>query len=194
MRNLPHAAALLALVFSGFSPSLRAQPVEKAGNAPTVLMTLTLPRLLETLTTFEEIAAQVIPEEIRPGMLRGQLGQMLGDPELANLEPGKPVVLLLTEPSPASPVPGYVLFIPAKAAAPFDQALGVFGLQTAYVDGVLVVAQDPEALTAGRANLKHYKLAEKSASKVDLSLDIDVETALRIYESTERSSTSGSAS
>lgn len=181
MRILPSAAAHAFLLCCVVSPSVWAQPVEEAKNSPTVLMTLTLPRLLETLTTFEKIAAQVIPEEIRPGMLRGQLGQMLGDPELANLEPEKPVVLLLTEPSPASPIPGYVLFIPAKAAAPFDQALGVFGLQTDYVDGVLVVAQDPEALTAGRVNLKHYKLAEKSASKVDLSLDIDVETALRIY-------------
>ena len=68
-----------------------------------------IPDLLATLGRIEAIAELFNPGAMPKGALKAQLGNMLGDPELANFT-GKPVVIVV---GPGAPTPSFALLVPA---------------------------------------------------------------------------------
>jgi hypothetical protein len=165
-----------------FSTPVPAQAPGAGASASGKLMALlALPDLLKTLDSIEAIAALIAPDEVQPGMLRAQLGGMLGDPTLENLDATRPVCLLVFTPQPGNPKPPVALYIPAKNAAPYDQMAAAFGAQAEFDSGTLIVAQTPEELAFGKAKLDTYKKVATQGLTEDLRLFVSLEDVMASY-------------
>ncbi len=158
------------VVLSSFT--LRAEDVPQPIDLGTkdVSVYVAVPNLNSLLDNAEAVAKQFNPQQ-PPGQLKMTLGFMLGDPALANLDASKPIVAMLfkTPPTdtPAGPPP-FALFIPAKAAAPFDGAFTRMKMVTSFSGGVLVVAQTADALTLGQTQLAAYQKIADAKIKGDV--------------------------
>jgi hypothetical protein len=105
-----------------------------------------VPNLDTLLNNLDVLSATFNPDH-KPGTLKAMIGPMLGDPNLGNLDAGKPIALFLLKgpalKAPPQEPPPIVVFIPAKAAAPFDAALQKMQFQTEFKDGLLIAVTNP---------------------------------------------------
>ena len=165
-----------------FSSSVQSQaPGAGASSSGKLMALVALPKLLETLDSIEAIAALMAPDEVQPGMLRAQLGEVLGDPTLENLDATRPVCLLVFTPQPGNPKPPVALYIPAKNASPYDQMAGAFGAQAEFDSGTLIVGQTPEEVAFGKAKLGTYKEVAAQGLTEDLRLFVSLEDVMTSY-------------
>ena len=131
----------------------------------TAYAVVVIPDLLATLGRIEAIADLFAPGKMPKGSLKAQLGNMLGDPELANFT-GKPVVIVV---GPGAPTPSFALLVPAKdpqmyldAAVNFDLLLGK------AVDGIAVMTKTPDGEILGEKIAKAYPNLVKAGPKGDI--------------------------
>ena len=124
-----------------------------------------IPDLLATLGRIEAIAELFNPGAMPKGALKAQLGNMLGDPELANFT-GKPVIIVV---GPGAPTPSFAVLVPAKdpqmyldAAVNFDLLLGK------AVDGIAVMTKTPDGEILGEKVAKAYANLVKTGPKGDI--------------------------
>jgi len=145
---------------------------------------IAIPNLSATMATAEQVAKDVNPN-FQPGMLKMLLGMRLNDPGLANLGNG-PVALFMFKAPPLAKgaipdEPPVALFIPAKAAAPYNQGLAAAGLKTAFADGLLIAAKTPELLAKAQAQLPAYKNLAAAAVQADVRVYANIATLLGTY-------------
>jgi hypothetical protein len=108
----------------------------------------------------------------------------LGDPQLGNLDTSKPIVAMLfkTPPSDApSGPPPFAVFIPAKAAAPYDQAFTRMNMVSAFADGVLIVAQNADALTKAQAQIGAFQKIVDAKITGDLRVFVSAGNLMESY-------------
>lgn len=123
------------------------------------------------------------PGQYQPGMLKMLLGTLLGDPALANLGT-KPAVLMVfklpADYNPQGGPPPMALFIPATAAAPYDQVFNQQGV-TAFADGVLTAASTPEALKQAQGAKGAYAKIAAAGLKSDLRVYVSVASLMETF-------------
>ena len=90
------------------------------GNA---FMVAVIPDLLATIGRIEQYAEMFVPGQVKPGMIKMQLGAALGDPELKNFA-GKPVLIAV---GPGAPTPSFAVVVPAKNAQAYLDAAANLG-------------------------------------------------------------------
>jgi hypothetical protein len=131
---------------------------------------LTLSSLDAALKGFAEIAAVVDPSEKAPTSedMKGDLGAMLGDPQLSGVDGSKPIAIALLGPAdPAGPpMPRIVGLVPAKQATPYDQSLLALGMESRFADGLLEIALTPGSLeAAATARSLHSTIVKSKLNK-----------------------------
>jgi hypothetical protein len=183
MRRLLLSAALVIGITGPCLPVLGAAdiavPVPMAMPDETAYAVAVIPDLLTTLTRIEAIAGQFAPPgQMKPGMLKQQLGNMLGDPGLANLA-NKPVVVVV---GPGAPTPSFALLVPANNPQAYLDAGVNFGMLLGKaVDGIAVLTQTPDGEILGEKVAKTYPALIKDATKGDIRLLIAPDKLLSTY-------------
>ena len=170
-RLLLSSCVAFSLAASGgfFAPALISAdiPVPAPMVMPdeTAYAMVVIPDLLATLGRIEAIADLFAPGKMPKGSLKAQLGNMLGDPDLANFT-GKTVVIVV---GPGAPTPSFALLVPAKdpqlyldAAVNFDLLLGK------AVDGIAVMTKTPDGEILGEKVAKAYPNLVKNGPKGDI--------------------------
>ena len=180
-----------------------AEPAEEAPGAPSAPATeadligyLLLPDPDAAIRDAEALAASFQPAQVRPGMLKAQLGAMLGDPELKNLDLSKPILVALYRPGAgADPSMGMLGMIPRAAAvvsakdpAALIEALAAQGMEGKAGNGVLAVGFPPDGASAAGAASAAYGAFAAGAAKAgagmpngDLRLHLKIDRVLAAY-------------
>jgi hypothetical protein len=140
-----------------------------------VLGYLAIPSLEKLLQDGSSLANLAAPGKTTPEMLKSQIGSMLGDPGLKNMDLTRPVVVLLEKPKQAGALPSFAAILPAREAAPYDQALAGMGLQTRFKSGLLLAAQTPEGLEAASAAQGLYR--ELAGARMEKSARFHLQAA-----------------
>jgi hypothetical protein len=133
-------------------------PAPQKLESERVLGYVALPGLEQVIQDVVAVMGQFVPEQANPDMLKMQIGAMLGDPQLQNLDLGKPIVAVAFRPEQPGPMPTppMAFYIPAKAASPYAETLAQQGVQTKFTGGVLLAAQTPQDLELAEKNLGFY--------------------------------------
>ena len=140
-------------------------PLQLGGDG--VAAYLVIPDIDAALQGVVDLTDVVRPGTLTSKELKMQVGTMLGDPELSNLRPKKPLLLVALNNAEGASIPPFVAFIPARETEPYAQSLARLGMQTKYDDGILLAATAPGTLekTDGlRAMYDRIAGAEVSAS------------------------------
>jgi hypothetical protein len=133
------------------------------------------------LDHLEGIARSFAPDEIKPGKLREQIGQGLGDPSLKSLDPKKPLVLWVLEPKGPGEMPAVTLQVPVKDPAPLEAGLQAAGLQVKTEEGLLGASTTPEGLAAAKKLLPAYQRIEKNLPGADARIYLRVSRLAKTY-------------
>ena len=187
------AVALLALCIPGCTrrggdgPGTSGGAAVPAPSAPPsedILAYIAVSSLDVALERSADVARTLQPkntERVTPEMLKAKLGAGLQDPELKFLDTTKPIVVALLKGAGAGPIPPVVAILPAKEGAPYAAQLSQMQLQTQTVDGLLAVAQTPEALaSAPKVKALHDKVAGEKGMKL-ARVYLDAEGLLAAY-------------
>lgn len=133
-------------------------PAPQKIESERVLGYVALPGLEKVIQDVVAVMGQFVPEQANPDMLKMQIGAMLGDPQLQNMDLQKPIVVVAFRPEQPGPMPTppMAFYIPAKAASPYSESLAQQGVQTKFTGGVLLAAQTPQDLELAEKNLGFY--------------------------------------
>lgn len=170
---LPIAVPVTAAVAGDVPiPATMAMP---EGNA---FMVVVIPDLLATLGRIEQYAEMFVPGQVKPGMLKAQLGAALGDPGLANLL-GKPVLIAV---GPGAPTPSFALVVPTKNAQAYLDAAANLGMPLGKaLDGLAVLAQTPDGETLGESLATNYAKLTAALPKADARLLLAPDKVMATY-------------
>jgi hypothetical protein len=155
IRSIPLSLLTLVAVLSGAScthdgggaSAPVAGPLEL--KSKDVLGYLAIPSLNRALKEISAIANLFAPGQVTPEKMKAQLGAMLGDPTLENLELEKPLVVLLVKGKQAGAPPAPALVLPVKKKEALEQAVTGMGMKSQFEGGLFMVAlSDPEVLGA----------------------------------------------
>ncbi len=175
---------------SGTGDRPAAVPAPLAPGSDDVIAYIVVPGLDAALKDVAGIAGTVTPDPTKaptPDQLKTQVGVLLGDPGLANLDGSRPLLVAVLRAQPAQPaqpmptVPPLVGLFPAKQAAPFDQHLAAIGMQSRFADGLLAVAQTPDALAAASKVRGLYDRLATAKLDTTARLYLDTGAALELY-------------
>ncbi len=170
---LPIAAPVTSVV-AGDVPI----PVTMAMPDGNAFMVAVIPDLLATLGRIEQYAEMFVPGQVKPGMLKMQLGAALGDPELANFA-GKPVLIAV---GPGAPTPSFAVVVPAKNAQAYLDAAANLGMPLGKaVEGLAVLAQTPDGETLGEALAANYAKLTGGLPKADARLLLAPDKVMTTY-------------
>ncbi len=184
------ASAALALSW-GVAPAARAAETAPAAGVSVpkpvdfgsdlVNAAVILPNPARLIQRAEAVVRAFVPDEVQPGMLLAQAGEMLGDPDLAALDAGKPVVaLVLASKDPNAPPP-VVLMLSVKDAKPYEALLQAQGLAAKAADGLLLGALTPDALAAAEGFVPAYRKIAQDPGACDLRVYGSLERLLQAY-------------
>ncbi len=177
-------------------PGVAPAPPSAPATEADLLGYLLLPNPEAAIRDAETLAASFQPGQVQPGMIKGQLGAMLGDPELKNLDLSKPVLVALYRPGAgADPSMGMMGMIPRAAAvisakdpAALAAVLATRGMEGKAGNGVLAVGFPPDGASAAVAASAAYGAFAAGAAKAgagmpngDLRLHLKIDRLLAAY-------------
>ena len=156
------------------------QPIDVGKD---VSVFLAIPDLSKAIDNIEAIGGQFNPN-VHKGQTKMILGMTLGDPGLNNLDTSKPVVAMVfkTPPANAGGPPPFAIYVPAKAAAPYDQFAQGAQLLSSYKNGVLIVAKTQDALTTAEEQLPAYQKIADAKIAADARIYVSVSSLLATYD------------
>lgn len=149
-------------LFVSVSGWARASVVEKPVVMQDAMVCVTVSDLHGFIDGVGEVAAQVNPA-ISGMMIKSQLGIMLGDPGLSGIAPGKGLAVVAMDQTNVFAV----IEINEAQAATYSAALLQQGVQSRFIEGVLVVAPDEVQLAKGAGlvvAVKETQLAKRTPS------------------------------
>ena len=178
------AAAMIAL-FAGWAPISAAEPVPQPLDlgSPDVSVLLAIPNI-DTLFQHLDAISKAFNPQAQPGQIKAIVGFKLGDPALANFDLTKPVVFMVFKAPAATGAgaePPSAIFIPAKAASPYDQMAQQMQMQSAFKDGVLIIAKTEEGLKLGQTQLPAYGKVAAAKIGADIRIWTSVTNLLSTY-------------
>jgi hypothetical protein len=147
---------------------------------PEVWAYVVIPSLEQAISDVSEVAERFAPGEMTPGSLRAQIGGLLQDPQLANLDTRKPILVCALQSETGGP-PLSVALVPAKQAAPYEQTLAGLGMKTRFSGGLLVIAQTPEGLEASAKARTLYEQVGGSGSESTARIYVHVARLLDTF-------------
>jgi hypothetical protein len=133
------------------APASRDRAATNAG----VLGYLAIPDLDKAVRHAEALGQSISPGKTPPGSFKMILGAMLGDPALAQLRAGEPLVMIVFAPAAAG-TPSYAWLIPVKDGAGYAKALGAKGWATREAGGLLLAGSAAAALDQAQAERGLY--------------------------------------
>lgn len=151
------------------------------GAAQEVLGYLAVPDPEATLRHAEAVVEVFTPGQTPPGTLRKTIGAMLGDPSLASLAAGQPLMVAFFVPEAPGQPPGFALFVPVKDPAPIDQALTAKGFKTQVTEGLLLAAQAEATLRSAAGALATYLSLRDTRPGSDLQLWLRASRVVDLY-------------
>jgi hypothetical protein len=161
-------------------------PLEIASDQ--VMAYVTIPDLGTMLEHMESIAAAFAPPgEFQPGMIKMQVGGMLGDPGLIHLDGAMPLVLMVFKADTPGEPPQVAGFMKHNEAAPYGETLAGTGMQFKVNDGVLTLAQTPEALATAEKEVSEYRKIAATGVKNDLRVTLHMDRLMDTYGALVRS-------
>jgi len=147
-----------------------------------VMVCVTIPDVGTALEHMEAIAAEFAPPgEFQPGMLKMQLGTVLGDSGLIHLDAAMPLVLMVFKPDAPMEPPAVAGFMTHNEEAPYSEALTNMGMQHKVNDGVLTLAQTPEALAKAETAVSAYRQIAAAQIKNDLRVTLHMDRVMDTY-------------
>lgn len=155
-------------------------------GSDSVLGYIMVPSLDATLGHVETMAAAFAPGQTQPGMLKQQLGTMVGDPDMSGLDGSKPILLMILKSENASGPAPVTAFIPVKNAAPYEQALTGLGMQTRLADDILMASRAAGGLAVAQRFVPVYKKIARSELKSDLRISFKLSQLMDVYGDTIR--------
>jgi hypothetical protein len=141
----------------------------------------------DALERAAEVAKRLDEPDAQPmtaAQLKAQLGAMLGDPQLAFLDASKPIVVAVLKTANPGAVPPAVALIPAKEGNPYGERLSAMGMQSRFADGILAVAQTPEALGETAKARAVYDRIAGAKLPMPARVFLDVDALVSIYGGT----------
>ena len=133
-----------------------------------------IPHLDTFIKNMEGLGNKFSPFPMKPGTMKTQIGQGIGDPELAGFDFSKPLVIMVLKgppslpPLPAAPPP-VIVFIPVKNAEPYKTAMTVImKAQVDVKDNIVISSDTPESLEKGVAQKAAYDKIAAAELKGDL--------------------------
>ncbi len=192
--DLFRGAAILAVAAMvlpwGLAPAGAAESAPAAGvsvpkpvdfGSDQVNAAVILPNPARLIQRAEAFARTFAPDQVAPGMLLAQAGQMLGDPNLAALDAGKPIVALVLTPTDPNAPPPVALMLTVKDAKPYEALLKAQGLAAKATGGLLLGALTPDALAAAEALVPTYQKVAQDPGACDLRIYGSMERLLKAY-------------
>lgn len=134
------------------------------------------------INEIEGFGQSVAPDKVAPGMIKGMLGGMLGDPGLQQLNSGQPIVLKIAPPADAGLPPEVTAIIPTKEAEPYTTSLMQYNLQSKFDHGLLIASMLPldDAKTAAMTAL-HKKIAGATAGGSGIRIGVHLGRLMELY-------------
>jgi hypothetical protein len=154
--------------------------------SPEVVGYLAVPDLKTAMDRIEEIAAEFAPDRVERGTLKEQLGQMLGDPNLAYLDSAMPlVVMVLRADTPTEPPP-VAAFMTYTKEQPYAETAERWGAESRIVNDVLIVSNAYDTLDTAEELVPLYRDIRTAALTSDLRLTFCPGRLTEIYGDTVR--------
>jgi hypothetical protein len=139
------------------------------------------------IKSIEALGNKFSPFPMKPGTMRAQVGQGIGDPDLAGFDFSKPLVLMVLKgppslpPLPAAPPP-VAIFIPVKNAEPYKNALAaIANLQVEVKDNVVVASDKPESVEKAVAQKAAYDKIAAADLKGDARIFVSIAQLTETY-------------
>jgi hypothetical protein len=146
------------------------------------MATVAISNLGTAVEHIEAIAAAFAPaDEFQPGMLKMQIGGMLGDPDLIHIDGAMPLVLTVFTPDMPTAPPQVVVFMKHNEAAPYAETLAAMGMQSNVQDGVLMFSQTAEALAGAEEAISAYREIAAAGITNDLRVNLNMGTLMATY-------------
>ena len=82
--------------------------------------------------------------------MKAMIGTPLDDPELKGIDGTKPILVVMFDQPIADAPPLVAGFLPTNPDSSYGETLGQLGMQSIASEGLLIVAQTPEALNAAK--------------------------------------------
>lgn len=177
--SLPRAIAILLLGLGvvcgsctadrggGAAPAVAAPLAPESADIVAYAAVANLDAALQGAAALAQAVLEKPDPSISAAAFKSQLGAMLGDPDLANLDGSKSIVVVVFKAAPQAPVPPALALLPAKQAAPYEGRLTGLGMSCRFADGLLAVAQPPDALeNTAKARALYDRIAAAKLSKV----------------------------
>jgi len=150
-------------------------------KSPQVLGYLVVPDLETTTGRIEEIAAEFAPDQIKPGIAKGRLGQILGDPELAYLDKAMPlVVMVLRADAPTEP-PRVAAFMSYAKGMPYPETAERLGAASRIVKDALIVSNAHDTLDVAEALMPLYRKIRTVTVASDIRVAFSPHRLTEIY-------------
>ncbi len=177
-----------AILLTGLLLLISGQSAFTDQKGATLLGYAVFPDIVKTLDMIEKIAGKVDPNQFRPGALKGQIGMMLNDPSLANIDRTKPLMVTVYYQAEAGGMTAkgvqnisYAAFIPAKNSASYKKVFDGMQMPSAVKGGVLVVGNRKQALDTALATMDLYKKTSADKVRSDIRTLIKIDNIISIF-------------
>jgi len=155
-------------------------PLEIASDK--VMASVVIPNLGTAVEHLEAIAAAFAPPgEFQPGMIKMQLGGMLGDPGLIHLDGAMPLVLTVFSTDTLAEPPQVVMFMSHEEGSPYAETLAGMGMQSKIQDGVLMLSQTADALATAEQVLSAYQGIAAAGITSDVRVNLNMGRLMDTY-------------
>lgn len=178
-----------AVLITGLLLLISGQSAYTNQKGGTLLGYAVFPDITKTLETLETVAAKIDPNQFRPGALKGQIGMMLNDPTLANIDRTKPLMVnVYYQPEAGNEaVKGvqsisYAAYIPAKNAANYKKVFDGMQMLSAVKGGVLVVSNKKPALDMALNGIDLYRKTSADRVKTDIRMLVKIDSIVSIFD------------
>ncbi|MCK5556962.1 MAG: hypothetical protein KAJ01_01195, partial [Candidatus Hydrogenedentes bacterium] len=147
-----------------------------------VMAYIAIPDLAATVERIETVGAAFAPPgEFQPGMLKMQVGMMLGDPDLTHLDGAMPLVIMVFKTDTPTEPPTVAGFMSHAEGSPYGEALTAMGMQFNVKDGVLTLAKTPEALAVAGEAVSAYRKIAAAGIKSNLRVTLHIGRLMETY-------------
>ena len=164
------------------SPGTGAIPAPLKIASDRVMASIAIPNLGTAVEHIEAIAASFAPPgEFQPGMLKMQVGGMLGDPGLIHLDGAMPLVLMVFKTDTPAEPPQVVMFMSHKEGSPYAETLAGMGMQSKVQDGALMLSQTADALATAEQALSAYHEVAAAGITSDLRISLNMGSLMDTY-------------
>ncbi len=157
-------------------------------KASTLLGYIVIPDAGKTLEQFDKIAGTIDPERFKPGSFKMQVGMMLGDPALENIDRTKPsVIMFFYNPSNEKNAQKGVndlavaVLLPTKDKTLYKRTFDAMGLANETNGDIAIISNKKTSLTCAQREMKLYRKIAAQTTACDVRVLMKIDSIMSVY-------------